>query len=41
MKIVKSVITCAAPKQRKLPLQTLIDRDGKEKTVLEVLVEEI
>ncbi len=41
MKINKSVITCAAPKQRKLPLQTLIDRDGKEKTVLEVLVEEV
>jgi UTP--glucose-1-phosphate uridylyltransferase len=41
MKINKAVITCAGPKQRKLPLQTLIDRDGKEKSVLEILVEEI
>jgi UTP--glucose-1-phosphate uridylyltransferase len=41
MKINKAVITCAGPKQRKLPLQTLIDRDGKEKSVLEVLIEEI
>ena len=41
MKIKKAVITCAAPSQRKLPLQTLIDRDGKEKSVLEILVEEI
>lgn len=41
MKINKAVVTCAGPKQRKLPLQTLIDRDGKEKSVLEVLIEEI
>jgi len=41
MKINKAVITCAGPKQRKLPLQTLIDRDGIEKSVLEILVEEI
>jgi UTP--glucose-1-phosphate uridylyltransferase len=41
MKINKAVITCAGPKQRKLPLQTLIDRDGQEKSVLEVLIEEI
>jgi len=41
MKINKAVITCAGPKQRKLPLQTLIDRDGREKSVLEILVEEI
>lgn len=41
MKINKAVITCAGPKQRKLPLQTLIDGDGKEKSVLEILVEEI
>ncbi len=41
MKINKAIITCAGPKQRKLPLQTLIDRDGKEKSVLEILVEEI
>lgn len=41
MKINKAVITCAGSKQRKLPLQTLIDRDGNEKSVLEILVEEI
>ncbi len=41
MKINKAVITCAGPKQRKLPLQTIIDRDGKGKSVLEILVEEI
>ncbi len=40
MKIKKAVITFAGPSQRKLPLQTLIDRDGKEKSVLEILVEE-
>ncbi len=41
MKINKAVVTCAGPKQRKLPLQTLIDRDGIEKSVLEILIEEI
>jgi len=41
MKINKAVVTCAGPKQRKLPLQTLIDRDGTEKSVLEILIEEI
>ncbi len=41
MKIKKAVITCAGQSQRKLPLQTLIDRDGKEKSVLEILVEEV
>jgi len=39
--ISKAVITCASPSQRKLPLQTLIDRDGNEKSVLEVLIEEV
>ena len=41
MKINKAIITCAGPSQRKLPLQTLIDRDGNEKSVLEILVEEV
>ena len=41
MKINKAVITCAGSNQRKLPLQTLIDRDGNEKSVLEILVEEV
>jgi UTP--glucose-1-phosphate uridylyltransferase len=40
MKIRKAVITAAAPSQRSLPLQTLIDRDGAEKAVLCIVVEE-
>src|SRR5271165_1779182 len=41
MKIQKAVVTAAAPSQRTLPLQTIIDRDGQEKAVLRVIVEEI
>lgn len=41
MKIRKAVITAAAPSQRTLPLQTLIDRDGVEKSVLRILIEEV
>ena len=41
MKIKKAIITAAAPDQRKLPLQTLIDRDRTKKTVLEILINEI
>lgn len=41
MKISKAVITAAGRRQRTLPLQTLIDRDGVEKSVLTILVEEI
>jgi UTP--glucose-1-phosphate uridylyltransferase len=40
MKIRKAVITAAGPRQRSLPLQTLIDRDGVEKPVLRIIVEE-
>ncbi len=40
MKIQKAVITAAAPGQRALPLQTLVDRDGETKSVLAVLVGE-
>jgi UTP--glucose-1-phosphate uridylyltransferase len=40
MKITKAVITAAGRKQRTLPLQTLIDRDGTEKSVLGIIVEE-
>ena len=40
MDIVKAVITAAGRNQRHLPMQTLIDRDGVEKSVLAVLVEE-
>lgn len=40
MKISKAVITAAAPGQRQLPLQNLVDRDGETRSVLGVLVEE-
>lgn len=40
MKIGKAVITAAGRQQRALPLQTLIDRDGVQKSVLRVIVEE-
>ncbi|MBI4874741.1 MAG: UTP--glucose-1-phosphate uridylyltransferase [Acidobacteria bacterium] len=41
MRIRKAVLTAAGPRQRTLPLQTLIDRDGVEKSVLRILVEEV
>lgn len=41
MNITKAVITAAGRRQRTLPLQTLIDRDGVEKSVLRILVEEV
>jgi UTP--glucose-1-phosphate uridylyltransferase len=40
LKIKKAVITAAGQNQRALPLQTLIDRDGQEKSVLGILVEQ-
>jgi len=40
MDIRKAVITAASPGQRTLPLQTLVDRDGKTKTALAIIVEE-
>ena len=40
MKVRKAVITAGSPSQRSLPLQTLIDGDGEEKAVLQILVEE-
>ena len=40
MRIRKAVITAAGPDQRALPLQTLIDRDGRERTVLGILIEQ-
>lgn len=40
MQITKAVITAASRKQRALPLQTLIDSDGADKSVLTILVEE-
>ncbi|MGO9481668.1 MAG: sugar phosphate nucleotidyltransferase [Candidatus Kryptoniota bacterium] len=41
MKISKAVITAAGKGQRNLPLQTLIDRDGEQKSVLRVIIEEV
>lgn len=41
MRINKAVITAAGRQQRTLPIQTLIDRDGTEKSVLSILVEEV
>lgn len=40
MQIKKALITAAGADQRKLAMQTLVDRDGNRKTVLEILVEE-
>lgn len=40
MRVSKAVITAASRKQRALPLQTLTDSDGEEKTVLAIVVEE-
>lgn len=41
MDIRKAVITAAAPNQHTLPLQRLVDRDGVEKTALQLIVEEV
>ena len=41
MKVAKAIVTAAARAQRSLPLQTLIDRDGQQKSVLGIVTEEI
>ncbi|MGD0813920.1 MAG: sugar phosphate nucleotidyltransferase [Verrucomicrobiota bacterium] len=41
MEIKKAIITAAGKSQRTLPLQTLVDRDGSQKTALAIIVEEI
>lgn len=41
MHISKAIITAAGPGQSALPLQKLVDRDGNEKTALEMIVEEV
>jgi len=41
MKVTKAVITAAGRGQRSLPLQTLTDRDGAEKSLLRIIVEEV
>ena len=40
MQVRKAVITAAAPDQNRLPLQQLVDRDGNDKTALQLIVEE-
>ncbi len=40
MRIRKVVVTAAGGNQSALPLQTLIDRDGAEKSVLRIIIEE-
>lgn len=40
MHVTRAVITAAGRNQRSLPLQLLIDRDGAEKSVLGILIEE-
>jgi UTP--glucose-1-phosphate uridylyltransferase len=37
----RAVITCAGRNQRTLPLQTLVDRDGRPKSALVILIEEV
>jgi UTP--glucose-1-phosphate uridylyltransferase len=41
MQIKKALITVAGADQRKLPIQTLVDREGNRRTVLEILIEEV
>jgi UTP--glucose-1-phosphate uridylyltransferase len=40
MQVKKALITAAGPDQRNLTLQTLVDRDGIRKTVIEILISE-
>jgi len=40
MQVSKAVITAAAPNQNTLPLQRLVDREGRDKTALQFIVEE-
>jgi hypothetical protein len=41
VKIRKAVITAAGRDQRRLPLQSLVDRDGQSKSALTILLEEV
>ena len=41
MNISKAVITAAAPKQNRLPLQRFVDLSGQEKTALQIIIEEV
>jgi UTP--glucose-1-phosphate uridylyltransferase len=41
VEIKKAIITAAGKSQRTLPLQTLVDRDGAQKTALAIIIEEV
>jgi len=41
MNVRKAVITAASPLQHTLPLQRLVDRDGEEKSALQMIVDEV
>lgn len=41
MNVAKAIVTAAARGQRSLPLQTLIDKDGQQKSVLGIVIEEV
>ncbi|MBI1338041.1 MAG: UTP--glucose-1-phosphate uridylyltransferase [Phycisphaera sp.] len=41
MKVSKAVVTAASPKERALPLQRFVDRDGVDKTALRIILEEV
>jgi UTP--glucose-1-phosphate uridylyltransferase len=41
VEIKRAIITAAGQGQRILPLQTLVDRDGVQKTALEIIIEEV
>src|SRR5262245_50201700 len=41
MEIKKAIVTAAGKNQRTLPLQTLVDRDGVQRTALAIIIEEI
>ena len=40
MSILKAVITAAAPEQKSLPLQSLVDQQGDDKTALQLIADE-
>jgi UTP--glucose-1-phosphate uridylyltransferase len=40
VRVTRAVITAASRKQRTLPLQSVVDRDGAQKSVLQIIVEE-
>ena len=40
MNVKKAVITAAGPRQRNVPMQSFVDRDGCQKSALQIIVEE-